>query len=175
IFFIALFVSLSGFAFTILGAIEFVHAVSHIFNQGEEMFIQSTAIKLLQSVDMFLLSIVLYVFALGIVMLFHKNIGDELREVLPEWLQIRDFMQLKALLWEAILTTLVVSFLAYLVGIKLSGGAVTIEILVLPLSILIISTSLYLLKKRPKATKTTHPIFTRRIVAVSTFLSTFAD
>ena len=149
IFFIALLVSAAGFAFTVLGAIEFVHAASHIFNHSDEMYIQSTAIKLLQSVDMFLLSIVLYVFALGIVMLFHKNIGDELREVLPEWLQIRDFMQLKALLWEAILTTLVVSYLAYLVGIKLSGGVFSIEILVLPLSILIISASLYLLKKAP--------------------------
>lgn len=147
IFFIALMVSISGIVFTALGAIEFFHAVGHLFDQESHMFVQSTAIKLLQSVDMFLLSIVLYVFALGIIMLFHKNIGDELREVLPEWLQIRDFLQLKALLWEAILTTLVVSFLATLVSIKLSGDSLGWEVLALPVCILIISVSLYALKK----------------------------
>ena len=149
IFFIALLITFAGLAFTILGAIEFVHAVAHLFDTEQNMHVQSTAVKLLQSVDMFLLSIVLYVFALGLVMLFHKNIGDQLREVLPQWLQIRDFLQLKALLWEAILTTLVVSYVAYLVGLKLGDEPITFEVLILPLSVLIISASLFILKKAP--------------------------
>jgi hypothetical protein len=74
-----------------------------------------------------------------------------LREVLPPWLQITDFFQLKALLWESILTTLVVSFVAYLVRIRLGGNEVGLEVLVLPASIFIISLSLYFLKKAPSS------------------------
>ncbi len=151
IFFIALLISIAGFGFAVLGTIEFAHAVHSFFDNEASMYAQSTAVKLLQSVDMFLLAIVLYVFALGLVMLFHKRLGDELREVLPPWLQITDFFQLKALLWESILTTLVVSFVAYLVRIRLGGNEVGLEVLVLPASIFIISLSLYFLKKAPSS------------------------
>ena len=56
-------------------------------------------------------------------------------------------MQLKSILWEAILTTLVIAFLTGIARKKINGELVDTEMLILPAGILMIALSLYFLKK----------------------------
>jgi len=59
-------------------------------------------------------------------------------------------MELKVILWEAILTTLVVSYLAGLVGSRVREETIRVDSLLIPGGILLISLSLFFLKKGEK-------------------------
>ena len=54
---------------------------------------------------------------------------------------------LKSILWEAILTTLVIAFLTSLAGKKINGEIIDLQMLIVPAGILLIALSLYFLKK----------------------------
>jgi uncharacterized membrane protein YqhA len=136
----------AGLVLTILGGIDFIHAFDHISDADRTHFVSLMAVSMLRSVDMFLLAIVLYVFSLGLLMLFAKP-DQPFPIKVPEWLRITSFTNLKLILWEAILTTLVVSYIAGLVEKKINGEGVTIEILYIPGGIFLIATSLFFLKK----------------------------
>ena len=127
-----------------LGIYDLGHALSHI---GSEGAVALMAIGILQGIDMFVIAIVFFVFAIGLRLLFSVNPDPALMDRLPEWLKMKNFMQLKVILWETILTTLVVSFLARLVKRIIDGQDMTPLVLLLPGCILIISISLFFLKK----------------------------
>ena len=129
---------------TLLGIYDFVHAFSYLSLHGEKSVVGLVAVGLLKAVDMFLISIVLYVFAIGILILFTDK---ELPVKMPEWLRVKDFMQLKIILWEAILTTLVVSYLASLASANFKGIPLSEADLIIPGAILLIALSIYFLKK----------------------------
>ena len=57
------------------------------------------------------------------------------------------FMELKAILWEAILTTMVIGYLTGLTERKINNEKLDWTSLVLPGAVLLIAISLYLLKK----------------------------
>jgi uncharacterized membrane protein YqhA len=136
----------SGIVLTGLGAYEFAMVFFHFGEANMHDIVGLIAIGLLRAVDLFLIAIVFFVLSLGILVLFNEG-DDPFRLKLPEWLQVKNFMQLKIILWEAVLTTLVVSYLAGLVQKKIAGIEITIESLLLPAGILLVALSLFFLKK----------------------------
>src|SRR4030095_3419963 len=74
------------------------------FLGGEE--IAHPQVLLLESLASFLAALVFLIFGLGIWKIFVAPARDV--EGLPSWLQIHSFVELKILLWETILVTLVV-------------------------------------------------------------------
>ncbi len=97
-----------------------------------------------ESVDALLFALVLLVLALGTTNLFLMSSGKESLEHIPEWMRVRNLTELKLLLWEAILLVLVVgamvNFMANLEQLNWIH-------LVMPVGILILSLSLYFLKR----------------------------
>ena len=142
---IAVLVAIAGIALAIIGIYEFVLAVSHVTSSDKAHIAGLIATGLLKTIDMFLLAIVFFVFSLGILVLFLDS--DVIPIKLPEWLRIKTFIQLKVTLWEAILTTLVVSYLAGLAEKKFDKQLISLYDLILPGAILLIALSLFFLKK----------------------------
>ena len=117
---IAFIVFISGIIFTALGIYDFLHIFSYL-GEDRSGVVGFIAIGLLRSVDLFLVAIVFFVFSLGLFVLFFNKDESVFPARLPGWLRLKNFIQLKVLLWEAILTTLVVSYLAGLAERRLSG------------------------------------------------------
>ena len=146
---IAFFVFVSGLVLTALGVYDFVKIFKYLGSNAEDNAARLMAVALLHAVDFFLVAIVFFVLSLGIILLFyHVDASHPLK--LPEWLKIEDFLQLKVILWEAILTTMVVSHVANLVEKKISGAPTSINDLLIPAAVLVISLSLYFVKKGEK-------------------------
>ena len=142
---IAILVFIAGIVITLLGMYEFAIAFTHWDNVNKHQAANVLGTGLLKAVDLFLMAIVFFIFSLGFLILFSP---EKLLPVkLPEWLRIKNFMQLKAILWEAILTTLVVSYLSGLAEQKVQGLQNSVDNLILPGAILIIALSLFVLKK----------------------------
>jgi uncharacterized membrane protein YqhA len=102
-------------------------------------------VELLHSLDFLFVSLVLLVLGLGIGKLFLLNLSEQETRTLPVWLRIESITQLKVLLWETILTTLLIVALSDLIrGLftKLEWSALTI-----PAAILMLSLSLFFMKK----------------------------
>jgi len=143
---IAVLVAIAGIALVFIGIYKFGLAVSHVTYSDKEHMTGLIATGLLKTIDMFLLAIVFFVFSLGILVLFQDS--ESLIPVkLPEWLRIKTFIQLKVTLWEAILTTLVVSYLAGLAEKKFANLPFDLYDLIIPGAIFLIALSLYFLKK----------------------------
>jgi uncharacterized membrane protein YqhA len=142
--FIAVIVFASGVVLAGLGAFDFIHSFSYLDLQKSKLGLM--AVSLLQAIDLFLMAIVFFVFSLGILVLFNNN--RENGTGLPEWLRIKNFTELKVILWEAILTTLVVSFVAGLVQRRFDGEQLTTQHLIIPAAILLLAVSLHFLKRK---------------------------
>ena len=87
----------------------------------------------------------LLVLGLGIAKLFVVNLTEEETAALPIWLRIDSITQLKVLLWETTLTTLMIVALSDLIrGLftTLAWSALTI-----PAAILLLALSLFFMKK----------------------------
>jgi uncharacterized membrane protein YqhA len=138
-----------GIILTVLGGYDLVMVFTHLGTVDKHAIVGLMAVSLLRAVDLFLIAIVFFVLSLGILMLF-RTTDETLPLKLPEWLQVKNFMQLKSILWEAILTTLVVSYLAGLVQTRIGGEEITIQSLLLPAGVFIIALSLFFLKKGEK-------------------------
>jgi len=138
---------ISGIILTGLAIYDFFE-ISHRV-QGSDTLVRIVAVGLLQAVDLLLIAIVFFVLSIGIRLLF-KDEDKTMPVKLPEWLRVKDFMQLKVILWEAILTTLVVSYLASMAESKISQNELNVESLILPAGILLIALSLYFLKRGEK-------------------------
>jgi uncharacterized membrane protein YqhA len=144
---IALLVFLSGVVLTVLAIYDFVASFSLIWEKDKHQVVVSIAVAMLRAVDLFLIAIVFYVFSIGLMVLFHSRPDGSLPVILPKWLRVENFMELKVILWEAILTTLVVTFLATLAETKMQGGEINEKELIVPVSVLLFAISLYFLKK----------------------------
>jgi len=142
---IAILVAIAGIALTLIGIYEFAVAVSHVSAADKPHFVGLVATGLLKTVDVFLMVIVFFVFSLGVLILFHDP-SSELPVNLPGWLRLKSFIQLKVILWEAILTTLVVSYLAGLAEKRMDQIPFDVYDLVIPGAIFLIALSLYFLK-----------------------------
>jgi uncharacterized membrane protein YqhA len=146
---IALLVFASGIVLAVIGAFDFIKVFFFIGSRDQGSLRGLMAIGLLHAVDSFLVAIVFFVLALGILVLFN-NPEAQVPVKLPGWLHVHNFMELKAILWEAILTTLVVSYLAGLAEKVIEGKEINLESLLIPGGILLISLSLFFLKRAEK-------------------------
>ena len=140
---------LHALAFLALGAKVAASAYIHVFNGNGAEGVEQHArpgLELLHSLDYMFVAIVFIVLALGFAKLF--LVGSKTTEGmdLPTWLRIDSIAELKVLLWETILLTLVISALSVLTtGLfeRLDWSA-----LITPTAILALAFSLYLVKKR---------------------------
>jgi len=100
------FTLINSIIFLLVGARHSVDGWARLYRQllGEE--VPNPRLPLLESLDWFLIALVFLIFSLGIAKIFIGYEGSP--EALPEWLRIRDFKELKVLLWETILVTMVV-------------------------------------------------------------------
>ncbi len=100
----------------------------------------SVTLALLEAVDSFLFGSALVLFAFGTFHLFHHKPVPESR--LPRWIRIEHIGELKNLLVEIIVVILFVVFLKKVVALD---GEVTLQNLILPGAILLLSASVRLL------------------------------
>lgn len=140
-----------GVIFTLLGSLFFlvgsiadsIKGFAALFQYGfEGMEEHKPGFQILKGLDIFLVSIVFMIFGLGILKIFvlsHMPFTD-----LLDWLNIKNFKELKILLWETILVTLVVFSLTGLVSGK---ETLTWDALILPAVIFVLSLSLFIMKK----------------------------
>ena len=135
-----IFTFINSIFFIVGGAIECIHGYNLFFKHGmsEEY---RPGMYLLKGLEMFLVSMVFMIFSLAILKLFIAyGEGDE---HLPGWLKIHNFKELKLLLWETIIVTLVVFSLTKMASIE----ALTWNALILPGIILMLTGGLFLMKK----------------------------
>lgn len=142
---IAFVVFAAGVVLTLLGVYDFFLSFTEISLANKHGVIE-LAIGLLRAVDLFLIAIVFFVLSLGMLVLFN-NPDSPIPLKLPEWLRVKNFMQLKIILWEAVLTSLVVAWLAGLVEQKYRSIELDLQSLVIPGGIMMLAISLYFLKK----------------------------
>jgi uncharacterized membrane protein YqhA len=100
------------------------------------------AIYFVESLDAFMIAWVLLIFSLGMMRIFiqYNTPGDRL----PVWLRLSSFKELKVLLWETILLTLVIMSVSEVVR-KIEN--ITWNQAILPVIILALSASLYIMRK----------------------------
>lgn len=144
-----IFTLLNSVFFLISGVIESIHGFEIFFRKllsGEKIQI---GIYFMEALDRFLISFVFMIFGLGVWKLFF--IKDVNTEKLPRWLQIESFKDLKVLLWETIIVTLVVFTISLVVNTSARKGTEVDSFgwnaLVLPCMILVLSVSLYFMRK----------------------------
>jgi uncharacterized membrane protein YqhA len=100
-------------------------------------------VYMMESLDAFLISIFLLVFAIGIAKLFLPGTSFIRGYDLP-WLKVESFSALKFILWEVLLTTLVVFFATSLV---INKEHLDWTMLIIPVSILALSLAYRFLKQ----------------------------
>jgi uncharacterized membrane protein YqhA len=135
---------LHAVAFLTMGIEIAVRAYWHVLGDVASGW-SRPGVELLHSLDFLFVSLVLLVMGLGIVKLFVLNPAEKDPPTLPVWLRIESISQLKVLLWETILTTLVIVALSDLIrGLftKLDWTA-----LIMPIAIMVLALSLFFMKK----------------------------
>jgi uncharacterized membrane protein YqhA len=133
---------LHAIAFLLLGIKLAFQSYAHVITGGSTE--ARPGLELLHSLDFLFVSMVLLVLGLGIAKLF--LLGPNVEEAgLPIWLRINSISELKVLLWETVLTTLLIAGLPGLVtGLF---GDLNWTVLVIPTAILVLALSLYFMKK----------------------------
>jgi uncharacterized membrane protein YqhA len=137
---------LHALAFLYLGVEIAVTTYGHMLHGTPTGSAIRPGLELLHSLDMLLVSLVMMILALGVAKLFLLP-ATTTRENhdLPGWMNFEDFGGLKALLWETILTALLVISLSTLTtGLV---GQLDWHALVIPAAILLLAVSLYFMKR----------------------------
>jgi uncharacterized membrane protein YqhA len=138
---------LHSVAFLVMGARIGFKAYPHVLGIGTEPGPQGPGLELLHSLDFLFVSLVFMILALGIAKLFLLDPEASENVRLPGWLRIDSISELKVLLWETILTTLLIAGLSDL-AISIFG-APDWNVLLTPLAILLLAVSLYFMRKGP--------------------------
>ena len=104
--------------------------------------IERPLLPALEAVDVFFMAIAFFIVAVGLVQLF---IGDLpfLKDVSFAWMRVESYTQLKLLLWDTFLVTLLVLFVTRIFAAQTMGW----DMLILPGAILMLTVSSFLLKK----------------------------
>ncbi|WP_330443844.1 YqhA family protein [Flavobacterium sp. C4GT6] len=142
-------VFICGLIMLSLAVVDLIHTIMITFEQTENKPAKM-AVGLLQTVDFVLLSIVFFIFSIGITLLFKQETEEKAKlfTELPKWLQIKSLTELKIILWEAILTTFIITYIGDLALHKIiKNEPFSTAQLILPGAILILALSLYFLKK----------------------------
>ncbi len=140
---IALFLFINSLAFNI-GGIWLSCKGIYLIIKGEMLTEVRPGVMIMESIDVFLLALVFLVFAIGIIKLFVPDAHQSIKVRNLHWLKIENFTDLKMLLWETVLTTLVVFFVT---GYVHNEEYVDWKMLTLPVSILLLAISYLIMKK----------------------------
>ncbi len=106
---VALVFALHAAGFLVLGVLRAVQAYRLFFTPDGLGPEARPGVHIAESVDALLFSLVLLVLSLGTASLFLTTADTEDRQKLPEGMRVKSLTELKLLLWEAILATLVVA------------------------------------------------------------------
>jgi uncharacterized membrane protein YqhA len=134
--------ALHAVAFVVLGVIRGFEGYRLLFQGAHANELPGPLIA--KSIDAFLLGMVFFVFAIGVIELFAFQQGNDAFDQVPSWMRVKSLSELKFLIWEAILVALVV---ASVEGLIVSGHDLTWTALILPIALLILAAGLYLAKK----------------------------
>jgi uncharacterized membrane protein YqhA len=142
IFVLAVFFLLCGaVVFMIVGVKECFEGFAAFYRTGFTVNdAERPGIFLLEALDFFTIALVFMIFALGLGRLF---VFDSIsNEKLPLWLRINSLTELKLLLWEAILLSMLIFCITHLA----KGDMYSINILIFPGVILVLSVSLFFIR-----------------------------
>lgn len=101
---------------------------------------------LVNSLDVFLVGFLFLIFSIGFSQLFlpkPSKLMNALDSITPLWLKVENFTQLKLILWDTVLTTLVVMVIG---DAFRSKGNYDWQLTIIPITILLISLSKFLIK-----------------------------
>jgi uncharacterized membrane protein YqhA len=137
-----LFLLINAIVFVIVGVVQSIQGYYAFITVGfHPKGIDRPGLFLLEALDAFMVSLVFLVFGLGVGRLFVFNKVDE--SILPAWLNVHNLKELKVLLWETILVTLVILSVTNVVKVPPKSW----EDLVFPVFILILALALYFVRK----------------------------
>jgi uncharacterized membrane protein YqhA len=138
--------ALHALAFLAMGAETAVHAYAEVVRTWRQPGTEALpGVQLLHSLDYLFVALVFVVLSLGIAKLFLLKPGAADGMDLPTWLRVDNIAELKVLLWETILVTLVITSLSQLTAGLF--GTLPWSALVTPIAILLLSLGLYYLKR----------------------------
>jgi uncharacterized membrane protein YqhA len=140
IFVIVSLVLLDSLFFIVLGVYKSVHAYI-LFAQGRME--EKPGIMIAESLDSFMIALFFLIFTIGISRLFLPKLNFLNGYDLP-WLKIDNFSQLKYIMWEVLLTTILVYFTTKII---IAGGDLEWTMLIIPASILMLALAYKLLKQ----------------------------
>jgi uncharacterized membrane protein YqhA len=111
----------------------------NVFTQPD---MERPLLPVLEAVDLFFMALAFFIVAIGLAQLF---VGDMalVKSLSFAWLRIESFGQLKLLLWDTFLVTMLVLFVTRLVSTDTYGW----DLLLLPGAILMLTVSSFLLKQ----------------------------
>jgi len=109
-------------------------------------FEEYPGVGMVESLDGFLMSLVFIIFAVGFGKLFIPDYSI-FRNINIPWLNPKNFTELKVVLWETILTTLVVLFAIHIVR---HLDELKYEMLILPAAVMLIAVGLHFMHLRNK-------------------------
>lgn len=124
---------------TLIGLEAVAYTAKEAAAEGESRVV----VYILEAVDAFLFALVLMIFAYGIALgfVFH-HVAERYRDYLPDWMLVEGVSQLKRTLAEVVIVVLIVIFARIIIE---SAGNLQWNMLVLPISIVLLSYALKLL------------------------------
>jgi uncharacterized membrane protein YqhA len=141
---VALSCALESLALVAVGVIRGFEGYRSLFAGPPYVGEISPGVFFAKSLDAFLVAMVFFVFSIGMTTLFLVRPGTHALELIPEWMRVKSLSELKFVLWEAILVTLVVATVESLV---VNAQDLAWTALILPITILILALGLYLSRK----------------------------
>ena len=131
-------------AFVGAGVVQAISGISGVV-MGKIKTDEYPGLKLFEALELFIFSLLFVIFALGFSKLFmpKSKLSDALDEVIPEWFRKINFTELKLILWETLLTTMLILF----IGVILKNlGNLTWQMAIFPVSIALISLAIFLIR-----------------------------
>ncbi len=144
---VVVFNAINSIAFLAIGVYKSIHGyIAVVESMGHHKEWSNPGIHLAEALDSFLISIIFMIFAFGIYKIF---LNDNTKESnLPKWLDIKSLSDLKLLLWEGIVITLLVFTLTVIIG---DIENLSWNMLILPAIVFLLTVGLVLLRIWPKA------------------------
>ena len=143
---VVLFLLIDSVVFILIGVSYSIHGYKEIIGKIiDPSSPERPGLLLIEGLDVFMVAIVFMIFGLGTARLF--IFGETDNKFIPKWLDINNFKELKILIWETILVTLVITSLGDLIK-----GPRSVESLYFPLIILILTLALFLTKLKDNKT-----------------------
>ena len=149
-FVINLFITVNTLALIVLGVLRTIQAIRHLLHVGMGKIGPDgyrPGLEFAEAIDVLLLALVFLVFTVGINVLFIRYKDQEFIDAVPQWMRVKSFTELKFLLMEAIIAT---SFIIFATAFIKQIESFSWKFLIAPVSILLLSLSLKILKWREK-------------------------